>query len=289
MKFDICLMNPPYDKNLHIKFLSKASEISEKVVSIQPLTWLEDIYASENKNSNFNKLLNIGISEIESVGLLSDIFITEGNATYNVGIITVDKQKNIDLFTILNDYITLYPGQPIDSETITEVKEKMIQYCKNGKSVEDHIKSGEITAKSKYCVVIPKLVGNPGEKCDRLFWETSKRWGRVFYKGISEGKPVSEYKKKLSNVQNYTNFDYLEFNTKTEVNNWIDSQKTNFNRFVMIINSVDANRHCKFVPFMDYSKNWTDTEFYKYFNISKDCQDRICNYIKLFDEHFKRK
>ena len=31
-KFDICLMNPPYDKTLHLKFLEKVIEFTDKVI-----------------------------------------------------------------------------------------------------------------------------------------------------------------------------------------------------------------------------------------------------------------
>ena len=40
MKFDICLMNPPYYRSTHLKFLEKCIEIGEKVVSVQPATFL---------------------------------------------------------------------------------------------------------------------------------------------------------------------------------------------------------------------------------------------------------
>ena len=32
MKFDVVLMNPPYDRNLHLKFLEKTIEISGKLL-----------------------------------------------------------------------------------------------------------------------------------------------------------------------------------------------------------------------------------------------------------------
>ena len=285
-KFDIVLMNPPYDRSMHLKFLEKVTKISNNIISIQPLTWLQDIYASENKNSNFNKVKNLGISNIDFCGKLSDLFTSTNHATYDIGIITIDNKKTIDLSEELNKHIELYPGQLIDSDLIKEIKEKMIAYCKEGNSVEAHIKSGKIDENTNYCIVIPRLVGNPGEKIDRLFWKKSLRWGRIFYKGKSEGKSVSEYKKKLSNVTNYSNFDYLEFKTEEEANNWIDSQSTDFNRFCMIICSVDSHRHCKYVPFMDYSKKWTNKDFYKYFNISEKSQEKIHKYIELFDKKF---
>jgi predicted RNA methylase len=41
MKFDICIMNPPYgqsekdtDKNLHVKFLSLTTKIANTIISI---------------------------------------------------------------------------------------------------------------------------------------------------------------------------------------------------------------------------------------------------------------
>ena len=42
-RFDICLMNPPYDRGLHLKFLEKVIECTNTVISIQPAGWLEDI------------------------------------------------------------------------------------------------------------------------------------------------------------------------------------------------------------------------------------------------------
>ena len=289
-KFSICLMNPPYDRSLHLKFLEKVIEISDKVISIQPITWIQDIYSSENKNSNFNKIKNIGISNIEYQGKLTDIFKLTSHTTYDIGIITVDKNNKIDMNDELNKYVYLFDDQLVDYNTIKEIREKMISYCnKDGNSVESNIKSGEINENTNYCVIIPRLVGNPGEKCDRLFWEKSKRWGRIFYKGKSEGKTVSEYKKKLSNVNNYSQFDYIEFNTKEEIKNWINSQHTDFNRFCMLISSIDAHRRCKFVPYMkDYNKPWTDERFYEYFKISKETQQKIHEYIKLFEKKFPK-
>ena len=51
-KFDICLMNPPYlgdsrnDYNFPLKFLNKVCEITDKIVSIQPIMYLLCIYHS---------------------------------------------------------------------------------------------------------------------------------------------------------------------------------------------------------------------------------------------------
>ena len=53
-KFDVCLMNPPYNNGLHESFLNKVLDIAKECVSIQP-----DSYLYKGKNGNIkikNKL-----------------------------------------------------------------------------------------------------------------------------------------------------------------------------------------------------------------------------------------
>ena len=56
MKFDICLMNPPYSRSLHLKFLEKTIKIADKVVSIQPTRWLQDTLATYKKITDLKKI-----------------------------------------------------------------------------------------------------------------------------------------------------------------------------------------------------------------------------------------
>lgn len=53
MKFDVCIMNPPYDKNLHLKFIEKIfdfiDEENGKLVDISPDNWLTDKFAKYSK------------------------------------------------------------------------------------------------------------------------------------------------------------------------------------------------------------------------------------------------
>ena len=53
-KFDVALMNPPYDKDLHLKFLEKCIEISDNVISIQPATFLVNL-RNDSKSKRYNK------------------------------------------------------------------------------------------------------------------------------------------------------------------------------------------------------------------------------------------
>ena len=39
-RFSCCVMNPPYDSGLGNRFLDKVIDIANKVITVQPATWL---------------------------------------------------------------------------------------------------------------------------------------------------------------------------------------------------------------------------------------------------------
>ena len=63
MKFDICIMNPPYDRGLYVSVISKALAASDKLVSINPahqfFDWINLIQLKPRIKSNPNVLNNI--------------------------------------------------------------------------------------------------------------------------------------------------------------------------------------------------------------------------------------
>ena len=71
MKWHYVIMNPPYSRNLHLKFLEKAIEVSDNVVSIQPVRWLQDPIAKYNKNSNKIKYENSISKHIEDLEIVT--------------------------------------------------------------------------------------------------------------------------------------------------------------------------------------------------------------------------
>ena len=258
-KFDVAIMNPPYDGNLHLKILEKVIPIADKVVNISPIDWLMNPYGG----SVYNQYKHLKFNSIENAGLIKNIFNLD-RASYTGGIYTIDKNANLTPDKFLYKFISTDFINYIDEKILSSIIKKTID-CDN---LENHIVSGEINDKTKYTIVMPKLVGNPGEKTYKLYVRGS-RWDKIFYKGLYKGKTASETKKKLKNVKNYTIFDYIEFDTKNEAENWIKSGETNFIKFMQIIQSVDANRRCSHTPYMqDYTQPWTDKRFCEYFGIT---------------------
>ena len=49
-KIDFIMMNPPYNKDLHLKFLEKTIEIADIVVNISPHDWLTNKFAKTEKS-----------------------------------------------------------------------------------------------------------------------------------------------------------------------------------------------------------------------------------------------
>ena len=263
-KFDVAIMNPPYDGNLHLKILEKIIPIADKVVNISPIDWLMNPYGG----SVYNQYKHLKFNTIENAGLIKNIFNLD-RASYTGGIYTIDKNANLTPDKFLYKFISTDFINYIDEKILSSIIKKTID-CDN---LENHIVSGEINDKTKYTIVMPKLVGNPGEKTYKLYVRGS-RWDKIFYKGLYKGKTASETKKKLKNVKNYTIFDYIEFDTKNEAENWIKSGETNFIKFMQIIQSVDANRRCSHTPYMqDYTQPWTDKRFCEYFNITGYIED----------------
>lgn len=259
-KFDVAIMNPPYDGHLHLKILEKVIYIADYVISISPIDWLMNPYGG----AVYNQYKHLKFNSIENVGLIKNIFNGLDRSTYTGGIYIIDKNANLTPDKFLYKFISTDFTNYIDEKILSSIIKKTID-CDN---LENHIISGEINDKTKYTIVMPKLVGNPGEKTYKLYVRGS-RWDKIFYKGLYKGKTVSETKKKLKNVKNYTIFDYIEFNTKKEAENWIKSGETNFIKFMQIIQSVDANRRCSHTPYMgDYTQPWDDKRFCDFFGIT---------------------
>ena len=70
MNFDHIIMNPPYDKNLHLKILQEAMKHSDDIVNLSPIRWLQDPLAEYKKNSDWKKFYDIR-KHIESLDVVS--------------------------------------------------------------------------------------------------------------------------------------------------------------------------------------------------------------------------
>lgn len=88
-KFDVAIMNPPYDRNLHLKILEAVIPHVEKTVNISPCRWLQDPFAPYSTRSDYCKFEESVSKKIETLDVIpakdaSRLF--DASFTMNLGI-----------------------------------------------------------------------------------------------------------------------------------------------------------------------------------------------------------
>ena len=71
MTFDVAIMNPPYDGNLHLKILATVAASVDKVINISPVRWLQDPLASQKKSSDYKRFEDTISKKIENLDIYS--------------------------------------------------------------------------------------------------------------------------------------------------------------------------------------------------------------------------
>ena len=125
MKFDICLMNPPYGSvggdTIHLKFVDKCLDFASTQVVVMPFKFVTKIYHKPAKK--FKEKFSPYLSEVEEID--SKCFI--GTEMYNVGIYVFgDKTQNIDIKYVNSQNETL--TSLLDKSEFTVYEKEIIQY-----------------------------------------------------------------------------------------------------------------------------------------------------------------
>ena len=273
-KFDICLMNPPYDKSMHLKFLKNVIKVTGNVVTVQPVRWIEETVGPKKKTSAFNKYEDSIAKHIKEL----DIYSAEeaeklfGVAfTFNIGIYVCDKEGGFD-------YSKLNTNKILD-----KVLEKMPD------NIDNHIKFNEPNT-----AIIVSLItgGNNGRNNVIDLYFQGYTYKSVIYDGNSKrldnGLTFYENRKKTAwgNVKVRGEQFNIKFKNIDECINFFNSTRTYLFRYIFNVVTSGINVQAKFLPFMnDYSKPWTDERMYDYFNITKEEQKEIEERVdKIYNE-----
>ena len=268
MKFDIVLMNPPYYRSTHLKFLEKVIKISNNVISIQPIRWLEDKVGKYKKNSAYNKYKESIAKYIKDLEIITaEEAEKKFNAafTFNVGIYLCDKNGGYDI-----DKLT-------SNDIVNKVFEKMDD------NINDHIEFSE----PKNSIVVSLITGgnNGRNKVIDLYFQNSD-YDRYIYdadgKRLDNGLTFKQNREKTAwgNVKVRGEQTNIKFNNLDECINFFNYTRTYLFRYIFNQITSDVQVQAKFLPFMkDYSRPWTNKRLYNYFNITNKEQKHIEEYI----------
>lgn len=234
MKFDVVIMNPPYNKDLHLKILEKTIPIANTVINISPVRWLFDPLAEYKKNTNYKKYEESISKKIESLEIISAesaLEIFSANFYNNLGIYVIGKGGY--------NY---------------KIKESLIN--KLIKRFERHYRYKDpLPTTGMFHIVLPAIHGHAGKP----------DWAELTSKN---------YHCALSVKPNYTTHDRvidIHFNTQVELKNYYDSLFTKFHMYCVksLRQTASKAQFIDYLPFMqDYTLPWTNKRFCDFFNIT---------------------
>ena len=267
-KFDVILMNPPFNRSLHLKFLEKTIQIGDNVVSIQPVRWLEEGVARYKKNSAYNKYEESISKHIKDLDIISqedsDTYFPSVSFSFELGIYTCDKDGGYD-YKKLSD---------------NSILEKVIN--KMPSTIDDHIEFSV----PKLSVVTSLICGGSNGRSRAIQYWFSDNLNKSIYdkdgKRLDNGLTFEENRKKTAwgNVKVRAEQNNIKFNSIEQCKNFIKYTRTDFFTYIFNKSTLDVHVQSKYLPFMDdYTHEWTDEMLYKYFDITKEEQKEIKKFL----------
>ena len=240
MKFDCIIMNPPYQKNLHLKILAEAikhlKDEKSVCVNLSPIRWLQDPTATL-KTSN-----GVGGKDAEEyvkrhIKNLVEISSNSASQLFGTG-----QASNLGIYECIIAE-THFNTNKFRNALI----DKIISQINKKNTILKNLQSKP----TAFCVKIPHIYG--GSDCS-YYISPNKDISRSFVKSEKAGRRTA----------------WLVFNTEQEAENCRLSFETNFWRYLTIKTKTSCSV-VKVLPYMgDYTEPWTDERFYKYFNLTAD-------------------
>ena len=285
MTINRVLMNPPYNKDLHLKVLAtiiKALPTDCEIVNISPISWLENPVL-EYKNSSFKKYLT---SVLPYVNKIQCIDATSACKAFNI-------EGGCDLG------IYLINGKKVDTTVLKPIVKSCIsKICFTElASLATKCVSG---ISGWRCEVKDLTFGSGGHNQGNA--ESSKQCAVKLVLGPYcdgydlDGKFFTDTRQKNQNTKNFFKSSIC-FNSYEEANNFYLSCNTNFYKRLIHILNVNGDPQHAFLPYMeDYSKVWTDEAYCKFFGLTEEESEFMCrkvddyrvkdfiNYINLDEE-----
>jgi hypothetical protein len=260
-KFDVAIMNPPYDGNLHLKILEKVIPIAEKVVNISPVSQLVNCVNLFKDGNNETKKYFTGIGKhLKECGKIFSIeealqIFTSARITNPLAIQTYEHTHN-----------SVKECERVNSHNgMKAIVKKVYDYSHNTDNIENHLESNK---KNGYRVKFGRIGGGTWTAFRP---HTLDAFKEVVYDGLlADGRPhwqmcsVNQYTKKVQELP-----ESLPFTTKSEAQNFIDSYNTKFLKTCLGYLHVDMRIHPEYLPYMqDYTQPWDDKRFCAYFGIT---------------------
>lgn len=264
------IMNPPYKKDLHLKILDAMLQSFPKadIINISPNRWLKDPLAKNKKSSYWNRFPNVRKHILD----IYDIPVDEANRYFGI-----DSFLDLGIYVLRGDTETelnLDDYWKLDrSKEEVSIYEKVCLRSLNTSNLHNVVEKNK---REGIRVLIGDIAGNRGNLPiykdlsyvvdglkDGKDWTLCKNNGG-YEKGLGSAIPLS-----------------IKFETETEAQNFYDSYKTGFLRYICDVSVQQQNIQLQVLPFLpDYTRPWTDEELYEYFGLTDEEINTIENFFK---------
>ena len=290
MKFDVILANPPFDNGLHEKFEVKFFDLCKgQICWVSPASWLLGKQQNKNITSQIDKY-NCNIETINGNDYFDAVIGGIMGIVYVNMITNKNNQITFDgkLYSSCGD-ITSYSNDSLlmEFKSIVEPLYKQNNLHKNIKRINNSLTFTDRPIENKpdpnqWCMRIQSMRGHKGTwdfytLISNQEKELNKLQGQ--YKKLSTQFIIQTNKGKGAIKKPYMEY-YFAFNTKTELNNFINYIKTDFVRCCLYLykNSMHLDRgELKYIPYFDFS----NPTFNK---LPSDIDDYLFKTFKISDE-----
>lgn len=283
MNIDIAILNPPYG-TLALPFLEKVIEISGTAVSIQPCTWMQDpsVYRRESAK-RFKKYED---SIARHIIDFEEISCFEINRKFGI-----DTKSNLAIYVCDKD-----GGYDYKSIATNEVIEKVLDY------IYENFVNIDLNKNDGWRMRIPQITGGRSGGSGNRAPVLADLYiaDNVYYNGKKDGKWWYEfYAKNSFSKRTETITASIKFNSEQEGHNFWKSSQTDFGRYISHHLIVGPNTHVYDVLWMGnaihprtgtkgYIDEWTNEDFYKFFEVNEKWQKIIEEFIREFEERRAR-
>lgn len=260
-KFDVAIMNPPYDRNLHLKILEAVIPHAEKVINISPVRWLQDPFAPYSTRSDYCKFEDSISKKIESLDVIT----------------AKDASKLFDASFIMNlgVYVCSDKGgyaYKHNDPLVTKIIEKTMQYSWAPYSQKKFYDEGCIQ-KKPYAMNTAPFMGENSIMCNNYSRQLNVRLTA---------------KTTIYNGGNGCAAGHFEFDSDTERQNFYNCYTHDFMLWFYSIWRVDIQIKLWKVPYFgDYTHPWKLKDFFAWFDLTKAEQSRVIQEIRQL-RHDKR-
>ena len=281
MKFDICVGNPPYSKNLHLKIINSVLPMLDEEGTasfIHPARWLQDPLAEYKKRETDKVKFKYIVDRLDDVRVIDNKIVSSKFNILFSGDLMLSKikhnptHKNISIFNdIANECISIIVDYSKDYNIAQyDERDKIDGWrCQIDKAIlfgdKNHRLSDKEVDRKGRCNFFGLRKNNvfeDGRDENGRYW-TETRSKNQFTKSVGTPFPHS-----------------IKFNSKEEALNFQASCNTNFFSNIIYLLKFDQATPLDFLPWMkDYSHTWTDEDYCKFFakyGMSEECQKWMC-------------